>query len=413
MDRNVVFLLGAGASQDAGLPLASNLTQLIVDDLNVNPVQSRRNVELWKVMNFVVAAIVGHRGKSGISPDRMPDIESVVSAIDLLSKRTEIELAPFIQNWDPAVELLDKKRPSSSSMWHSSVRKGVLEERNDRDLEQGLKGFMEKQYQMGFTGGQYSSLMDELLRQLKKQLWFLDGSCTKYLDPLVELGRTGKVTVATLNYDLCVETAASLNDIPVCRGIDKWNTDWELEWTNSGVQLIKLHGSIDWGREGQLNRYNQTEMLMDDSKITLMANPISDGLLPFVIYGKREKLRPEGPFSELRTEFISKLRQATYLVVVGYSFADDHINELIRKWINSRLNRKLVIIDPSFPMKWRRGIDPFQGEILMRLQRLDDSSERKIKETRVLILSETAKEALPKVCKGPEFIDKLFEDSLN
>lgn len=415
MEKGLVYFLGAGASRDAGLPLSKDLTKIIVKDLNPEqPVRSRKR-DLQKILNFVVSAMVGHQGKSGKNPDVMPDIESVVSAVDLLSKRFEIELAPFVQNWDPAVDLLDKKTDSSSS-WARDIRDGVTNLRGTGDytLKEGLVGFMEDHYKMGISGGQYTLLMYELLGQLKTHLTITDSSLTEYLKPLVELGKREKVTIATINYDLTIETAAKLVGIEVCRGIDEWNEKWKLVWSDTGVQLIKLHGSIDWGRGSRKNLNRETDLLMRDSIILEMKEPLPPNTLPFVIYGRREKLRPEGPFSELRTELISQLRAASHLVVIGYSFGDDHINELIKKWLNSDLDRRLIIVDPFFPKGRNMGEDmnAFQDEILYELQRRGNGPEPKLSLIRVLILRKPAKDVLPDLCQGIEKVDQLFEDEL-
>lgn len=187
MGNGLVYFLGAGASRDAGLPLSQDLTRLVVKDLNPENHLPSRKRDLQKVLNFVVFAMVAHDGKSGKSPDVLPDIESVVSAVELLSNRYDIELAPFIQNWDPAVDLLDRKTDNGSS-WLGDIREGVLNLRGfeDQSLKDGLVGFMETHYKMGVSGGQYTLLMNELLGQLKTHLTISNANLTDYLKPLVE-----------------------------------------------------------------------------------------------------------------------------------------------------------------------------------------------------------------------------------
>lgn len=414
MSNNPVFLLGAGASQDAGLPVANELTEKIVKDLNNNPNRNRQNLRLHEVMNYIVGTMISHRGKSGISPGEMPDIESVVSAVELLKNRTRVELVPFIQNWDPAVETLDRKG-SWNPGWEDDVRKGILgvNAGDYRSLQVGLKGFMEENYQMGVSGDRYSSLMTELLNQLKRQLEIPDPTSTQYLNPLVEIGKQGRVTIATINYDLSIETAANLREIQYSRGISKWNAEWKLEWSESGIQLIKLHGSIDWGKIRRTNPENKIQLLQSEFVISEMKEPLAEQTEPFVVYGKREKLRPEGPFFELRSEFIYELRKSSHLVVIGYSFGDDHINEIIQKWLNSDPSRRLVIVDPKFPTRWTASRNPFQERILRDLIKIRSALEGDIAETRVLIMNKTAKDALPDLCQGSDHIDHLFNELLN
>lgn len=413
MDQKILYLLGAGASKDAGLPLASELTQLIVADINSDLKKPNTTYALKGVINYVVSTMIGHRGKSGANPEIMPDIESVVSAVELLGNRSKVELVPFIQNWDPAIELLEKKNVWNPN-WARDVRDGVLSDLTHfgGKLEEGLKGFMEEHYNMGSKGDQYSKLMDELLLQLKTQLMLTDASPTQYLEPLIELGRSGKLTIATINYDLTIETVAERRGIDICRGLDNWNDEWRMHWSNSGIQLIKLHGSIDWGRGSRKNPDHQKNLLMSEEILVPMKNPASNRLLPFVVYGKREKLRPEGPFSELRSKFISELRKTSHLVVIGYSFGDEHINELIKKWLNSNLNHKIVIVSPDIPIRVVWGSDNFLQRLLTSLQRMSVGVDSRVISTRVLPIRSTAKDALLELCHGVERIDQMFNEYL-
>ena len=50
---------------------------------------------------------------------------------------------------------------------------------------------------------------------------------------------------------------------------------------------------------------------------------------------------------KLLNHFVSNLNYLTHLVCIGYGFADDHINQVIRKWLESNSNRRLTIVDPK------------------------------------------------------------------
>jgi hypothetical protein len=55
---------------------------------------------------------------------------------------------------------------------------------------------------------------------------------------------------------------------------------------------------------------------------------------PAVVFGEAGKLRSEGPFLELLLAWAAALKRAANLLVVGYSFRDQHVNELIARWFN-------------------------------------------------------------------------------
>ena len=77
------------------------------------------------------------------------------------------------------------------------------------------------------------------------------------------------------------------------------------------------------------------------------ADPDADGLPPVVIFGHRRKLRGEGPFLSLLADFERQLAPTDRLVVIGYSFRDDHVNQVIRRWTFER-PREVVIVDPNW-----------------------------------------------------------------
>jgi hypothetical protein len=43
------------------------------------------------------------------------------------------------------------------------------------------------------------------------------------------------------------------------------------------------------------------------------------------------------------------MRDTDHLIVVGYSFRDDHINVVIKDWLQNLNGRRLTIVDPFFP----------------------------------------------------------------
>jgi hypothetical protein len=69
--------------------------------------------------------------------------------------------------------------------------------------------------------------------------------------------------------------------------------------------------------------------------------------MPAVVFGRREKIRAAGPFISLLAEFERRLRAASRLAVIGYSFRDDHINEIIRRWINNGVEHRLFVLGRS------------------------------------------------------------------
>jgi hypothetical protein len=65
-----------------------------------------------------------------------------------------------------------------------------------------------------------------------------------------------------------------------------------------------------------------------------------------VIFGGGNKLTAEGPFMDLFHKFKRLLWKRQHLLVIGYSFRDDHINHLIEHWFTTRKPAtKVIIVD--------------------------------------------------------------------
>lgn len=95
-----------------------------------------------------------------------------------------------------------------------------------------------------------------------------------------------------------------------------------------------MHGSIDW-------------FVQNDDEIDFDINGPMLKPRAMIFGGQSEKLVPHGPFLHLRHQFYQFLQASSYLLVVGYSFRDIHLNALIRSWIASMIKGKIIIVDPS------------------------------------------------------------------
>lgn len=402
--NQVVFLLGAGASLDAGIPNAAQLTKRMLDELNSENRTHGSRVHAL-ALNYVVAALQLHEVKKGATADQLPNIEHVVSAVEMLSEREDVELTPFVSAWDGYLGLVEELDPPPAT-WASLRNGGPSSEATT--LIAALAGIRDE--------SRYRQLHRILLRLLRSTLEVPEGADLSYLRPMVELGRNGQVVIATLNYDLAIEHVSRSLGVPCSTGIDDWARRWQLEWPQRGVKLIKLHGSIDWNREVFDPSMERGEMGLPqtilrtagsqadvDDPYDLPSDPI-----PLVVYGRREKLRSEGPFLDLRAEFVKELKRASHLVVVGYGFGDEHVNSLITHWINSDSARRLVVLDPDFPINWGHA-NGYKYHLLSGLMQQDGALMSAFQASRMGIVRDTARKKLSSVTQGSAALDAIVD----
>jgi hypothetical protein len=92
-----------------------------------------------------------------------------------------------------------------------------------------------------------------------------------------------------------------------------------------------------------------------------------------IVFGGRGKLRAEGPYLSLLAELEMVMTRVERLVIVGYSFRDDHVNEVIRRWTTERDSNRIVVIDPRFPEHPSPAGNDFRDELMRASCRLGPS----------------------------------------
>ena len=187
-----------------------------------------------------------------------------------------------------------------------------------------------------------------ILRVLKEK-WIIPGDYIKATSYLPSLNKfmheehKNNLHLFTLNYDLCIENACSKyqgNDILIERGFgidEATNINWDWNYfkneepqTELKIFLYKLHGSIDWTRDKNDQLIRQEVQSINPQNVE-------------IIFGERQKLKSADPYLFL----IYELRQCTLnsqiIIVSGYSFADTHINDILKQSVLMSSEKRLLI----------------------------------------------------------------------
>lgn len=167
-----------------------------------------------------------------------------------------------------------------------------------------------------------------------------DNNCLKhsaFINTVSHLVRTpSKLTIVTTNYDTLIEDAADSIEYTVMDGFSfshrpyfdsdmfEWNLvkdienikTRELEYKKNIINLLKLHGSLTWERDSKgIRRKEKADV----------SNPI-------MIFPSSNKYMQsyQEPYFELFTKFQELLKRPnTLLITTGFSFADNHISQMI------------------------------------------------------------------------------------
>ncbi|MBI5640807.1 MAG: SIR2 family protein [Nitrospirae bacterium] len=205
------------------------------------------------------------------------------------------------------------------------------------------------------NNAKYANRVENLISLVKKQ--FLD-NCVIPIDYLQNeyhklllkkiISRPStlnKVNIFTINYDLLIEKTAEELEIVVNNGFVGFHNRTFLPsafklglFTKDSaiskqfprsINLFKLHGSISWrlNLESRNNPYGIEEVQVIDHKID-NSNALPDCIIYPLQHKKRYSL--DLPYSELLRQFIENLHKPiSVLIIMGYSFIDEHINDLI------------------------------------------------------------------------------------
>lgn len=346
---DVIFLLGAGASCDAGLLSSLGMTKKLEEKIGNGGPWS----EYYDLYRAVKSAIVhGHIFKNPCAKVEMSlNIEEFVNVLTELARYDSHTIYPFIASWN--MELVK------------------------------------------YAGGDFKELkrFRELIITELATRWVhlqIDNNAS-YYGGLLRLAQEmdTHLCVFSLNYDLCVEAGCGRSNV-YCgfapeseTGRLLWNDRMLLaeEGIEERIRLFKLHGSLDW-REAK------------DGKLTCLEHPApcEKSEQYKLIFGTSNKLRYDDPYLLLLSVFRQKVLEAKLIVCVGYSFGDEHINSMIRHSLERKEETRIISVTYN---------QNKEGEVRYAS---DIASMFGVKHDRVTVCGEGAKTFFEKVL-GLEFME--------
>ncbi len=168
---------------------------------------------------------------------------------------------------------------------------------------------------------------------------------------------SGQFNIFTTNYDGVIESALGNSEIQQVEldrylgyaGARKKHIDLDV-WKNLPVEskglLTKLHGSVDWKRNG--NRIN-----ISDSGFSG-----DHGRHPIIYPGFKGTDSSEF-FDAFHAHLESVAREADIAIFIGFAFRDDHINSIIRESISG--SAKVFIVDINNKIRFPTNrIEPYR-----------------------------------------------------
>ncbi len=287
-ENDILILIGAGCSKEAGIPTSVDMVKEIESIINEN--------NDWKIYKdlyyFLKSCILYADGLQGKFEEPL-NIERLVNTLNELEKKEEHPIFPFIGSWNSkVVELCGsdfKKIKDFKEIIMTKLKSWVT-----------LDDYSKAEYYKGFFN-------------LAKELQF-------------------SLRIFSLNYDLCLEK--NNTDCKIELGFDEqrkwqWMRFEKNENIPINIYLYKMHGSINWKRDKE-------GFLTYSDEISQIDNPD-------LIFGTNYKLQYVDPYLFYAYEFRKYSLEAKLIITIGYGYFDEHINGIIGQALNQKESKAKLI----------------------------------------------------------------------
>jgi len=328
--ENIIFLFGAGASVDAGIPISNHMVKEIENYIED---QENKKWNKYKDLYYYLKSSINYSDGILGKFNEQFNVERLLIVITEIEKRETNIMYPFIGTWNNRLLDLGGLNFNNIKEFHKLIRKQL-------NSWVGLRTYDEAKYFESFI-----SLSTEVANLIK---------------------------VFTLNYDLCFENIVGKEkniELGFTKETNVWHQSNFENIEEKHYNLYKLHGSVDW--------------YIDDATLK-KSEKIEDN--PELIFGVQHKMTSIDPYfyysSVLRN---SCMNDSKIIVTIGYSFADDYVNVIISQALNQRSELRLINVAPLFG----DDVNDAKKQITQQLKLKDDSQIIYIDQTAKIFMTST------------------------
>lgn len=286
-EKSVVFLLGAGCSFDAAVPVSKVMIEKLEELLGRDHKET-----LYPLYCYVKHTM--EYGNKLFDKNQDFNIESLLVTLHALNDHKRAILYPFVTGYTS-----DLKDYAGNRFENIPKLIDVIEKE--------LPGWVTL---TSYNRASYYKKFQDFQKDLNFAL-----------------------RIFSLNYDLCLEK--NNLDCKIETGFvedEPWDGNRFTQAEDdekTAIYLYKLHGSIDWERKNdQLRRSDQ------------------HNIKPDVIFGTSMKLQAIDPYLFYLYEFRKYVLASELIIAIGYSFNDGHINDLIRQAMKSNYSIRIASVGP-------------------------------------------------------------------
>lgn len=321
-DHNV-YILGAGFSRDAGLPLISDFLNQMRDSHDVLAKSSKR------------------------------EAKAIESVLQFRLKATSA--AYWVQMDLENIEELFSLASASPEPLHDKLRLAVAATLKVAGAKKSLSAKLE--IRQSDAERMFSGVPPWLVPDKGRESGRNDGSCftvklyTYYVAALLGMDAVGgecrgENTFITFNYDTLVEESLTQLGLEYYTGINGPSGGLKDPMSGSGgrlmkgIPVLKLHGSVNWAKLRGGKRLASFQSYQ---------NVLDQGLVPGLIPPTWKKSFGGG-IDEVWKAAVNQLRSASRIVIIGFSMPpmDSHFRFLLAAGLKDNISlREVVLINPE------------------------------------------------------------------
>jgi len=365
-NKKIGFLFGAGISNPAGLPNTEKIT---------NQVLSGNNVMHHTDGNYYFGKPLFHH--MGIPDEYVPRITEFLAILkEEVEHYYNIHPYKYNINYEDLYYIAVQIKDCLSGEYDNAAIYPLVEKINPK-LGTILIGKSHETRQKWTI----LQIADEATKYIRDIVWLMlrpeKINSLKYLDIIKDASKDksiSEIDVCTLNNDRVLETYLESESIDYIDGFKAQSNELKI-WTpklyynhSIKIQILKLHGSVDWFRFRPENTDWSSEFIGIHTNLTSSRFTQSQGRTlhaldhrPIILVGTHNKMLDYtgGIIEDLFRLFNLSLRRINTLIICGYSFGDRGINTKIIDWIYSSPDNRIIVIHDNpdiLKNNWRGAI---------------------------------------------------------
>lgn len=352
MPKSLNILIGAGFSYYAGLPLGNDIKAKFDQPFRDRIFNASSSEWFW-VEGQSEAMI--HNGR--LNPDHLEYafiMEEIVKAYKAANDNQFTDYEDFYQY---------VKDNTGVAGWHEQIianaKRRFYSETNLRDENSEYYGHAFRNPERYRPQEIINYLIADLLQINKTEEEFV----TSYKPFIQFIKKYESVNIFSLNHDRVLECLFRILGINYCDGFSaegsilkyetKFLPTFQNKFETAGIRLIKLHGSIDTyifehgvedsatlTRNGQYSYFKpggyqeKHHPVMVDTESGQIVQHMNFDIIPKFITGKNKKafIEADYMYSKMYALYKQKISSGDDLLIIGYSFRDEHVNEELKKF---------------------------------------------------------------------------------